>query len=69
MRTLKPCDSTTVVLEASNRKHDLVDFTATWCEPCKMLAPTLKKAAEELKDKIDTYKLDIDKAVDITNEA
>lgn len=39
----------------------LVDFFATWCGPCKMLAPTLEEFAKENAGKIVVGKCDIDK--------
>ena len=47
--------------EVSNSdKLVLVDFFATWCEPCTMLAPILEKVAEDLKDKIILLKANLD---------
>ncbi len=42
------------------RRRILVDFYATWCGPCQMLAPILEKAAEVVADSVDFYKVDID---------
>ncbi len=38
----------------------VVDFYATWCGPCKMLAPTLERLSEELAGKVKFAKIDID---------
>ena len=38
----------------------LVDFTATWCGPCKQLAPIVEKLAEETVGKYKVAKVDID---------
>ena len=40
----------------------LVDFTATWCGPCKALSPIVDQVAEELLGKVRVGKLDIDEA-------
>ncbi|KYF66135.1 thioredoxin [Sorangium cellulosum] len=40
----------------------LVDFTATWCGPCKALAPFVEKLANEFQGKVKVGKLDIDAA-------
>jgi thioredoxin 1 len=42
-------------------KTVVVDFWATWCGPCKMVAPVLDEIAGENKDKLTVAKLDIDK--------
>jgi thioredoxin 1 len=46
----------------------LVDFTATWCGPCKALAPIVEKVADELEGKIKVGKLDIDDSPDVTRK-
>jgi thioredoxin 1 len=54
--------------EAEVLKSDLpvlVDFTATWCGPCKALAPIVEKLADELEGKVKVGKLDVDESKQI----
>ena len=47
-----------VVLEST--KPTLVDFTAVWCGPCKMLDPVVEQIAEEWDTHMQFVKLDVD---------
>ena len=41
-------------------KPVLIDFWAEWCQPCKMLAPTVEEIAGEYADKVVVGKLNVD---------
>lgn len=46
----------------------LVDFWASWCMPCRMLAPTVEKLAEENQGKLKVGKLNTDENQRIASE-
>ena len=65
-----------VILNAKNFDEEvlksdipvLVDFWATWCGPCKMLAPTIARIAEEKTGVLKVCKLDVDEVPEIASK-
>ncbi|HVN57803.1 MAG TPA: thioredoxin [Bacteroidales bacterium] len=48
-------------------KPCIIDFYADWCGPCKMVAPVLEELAEEFRGKLDIYKVDTEKEVELAS--
>lgn len=46
-------------------KPVIVDFYATWCGPCKMLAPVLEEVSEEYAGKVNFFNVDVDENPDL----
>jgi len=56
-------DFESVVLESEHPV--LVDFWASWCGPCKSVAPTLESLAEEYEGQLKIVKVDVDEAPEL----
>ncbi len=68
MKILSSQEFKTEVLGST--KPVVVDFFATWCMPCRMLAPIVDELAKDWAGKVDFVKVDIDKCPDLaTNYA
>jgi len=46
----------------------LVDFSATWCGPCKMLSPVIEELARTYAGKVKVFKVDVDEAPELANQ-
>ena len=51
--------------EAEKSAAALIDFSATWCGPCRMLAPVLEDLSEKLGGKADFYNVDVDETPEL----
>ena len=40
--------------------YAVIDFSATWCGPCKMIAPLLEELSEEMAGEVDFFSCDVD---------
>ena len=45
----------------NGNKPVLIDFSAEWCQPCRMMPPILKQVKQQLGDRIRILKVDVDK--------
>jgi thioredoxin 1 len=46
----------------------LVDFTAVWCSPCKMLDPVVTQLAQEWQGRVKVVKLDVDNSPNLASD-
>lgn len=51
--------------DALKAKVAVVDFSATWCGPCKMLAPIMEELSEEMAGQVEFYNADTDENMDL----
>ena len=52
----------------NHKGYALVDFGATWCPPCRMMAPVPESAEQQLGDKINFVKVDVDEQQQLATE-
>jgi thioredoxin len=64
VRTTSDATFETDVLQSA--RPMLVDFTAEWCPPCKMIAPVLAQIDTDFGEQLDVVELDVDQNPEIT---
>lgn len=60
--TIQEFDDTNFAQNIAKKGLVLVDFSAEWCGPCRMLSPILAALAQEMHEKVAVAKLDVDHA-------
>lgn len=62
MPTVEVRDETFEAAVLANEKPVLVDFWATWCAPCRTVAPILEELSETFADRLVVAKVDVDRS-------
>ena len=63
---VKKVNSQEFAAEALRAPAAVVDFNATWCGPCRMLAPVLEDISEKYEGKVSFFSVDIDENPELT---
>ncbi|KAM3857769.1 thioredoxin b [Diretmus argenteus] len=68
VREVEDLDSFLSILKEAGDKLVVVDFTATWCGPCKQIAPRYHEMSEKPENKnVIFLKVDVDEAQDVAS--
>ena len=62
---VKKIDALAFENEAKKSAAAVVDFSATWCGPCQMLAPVLEGVSASMSGKVDFFAIDIDESPEL----
>ena len=54
--------------EVTESNVAVIDLSATWCGPCKMLAPVLAEVSEEYAGKVNFFNVDVDETPDLARQ-
>ncbi|MBR1914783.1 MAG: thioredoxin [Lachnospiraceae bacterium] len=54
--------------EIEGKEAAVIDFNATWCGPCKMMAPVLEELSGDYEGKVDFYAIDVDENPDLAEK-
>ena len=62
---VKKVNSQEFAAEAMKAQAAVVDFNATWCGPCRMLAPVLEDVSEKYAGRVSFYSVDVDESPEL----
>ena len=67
IKSIEDANQFNKILEISKERLLVLDFYADWCPPCKELQPILEKIAEEKKNIVSVYKINVDRNHELSN--